>query len=149
MTTIRTTRRLLAAYIDKEPRKGAFDEAQSCLNIEEKLAWGVPLFRGLLDLEVRIQSHPSRRPEAETALFLEMMPVLYGCWLDASEAYLEKAKGFARSGYEVGGLEAFEATVEEARCLCENLDLEDEIPPIEALSRLAKPENPRPARYGA
>ena len=148
MPAIHTTRRLLSAYADKEPWKQAHDKTQMCLDVEEKLAWGVHLFRGLVDLEARQQAHAMQRPDADAVQFLEVMPLLYQVWLDASEFFLDAARGFANCGYVVDGLEPFEATVEEARCLLENLALEDEIRVAEELISIARPENPRPDRYG-
>ncbi len=152
MATLRITRRLLSAYTDKESwkndHKNDHIEAQSCLDVEEVLAWGVTLYRGLNDMEARAQTRASGRAGTEEALMLEVMPLLYKLWLDASEFFLDRARGFVRAGYSVAGLEAFEATVEEARCLSENLGLEDEIRPIEELMARVRPENPRPGRYG-
>jgi hypothetical protein len=148
MPAIRTTRRLLSAYADREPWKEGHDEARGCLDVEEKLAWGVPIFKGLLDLEARAQAHALKGPSPEAEQLLELMPLFYQLWAEASEFYLGRARAFSESGYEVEGLDEFQATVEEARCLLGNLGLEEEIRPMEALMGLARPENPRPDRYG-
>jgi hypothetical protein len=149
MTASRTTRRLLSAYADLEPWKRDHDEAQSCLDVEENLAWGVNLYRGLLERESRKSLQISRDfDQEEAASFFAEMTQFYQMWLNASEVYLDAARSFVGSGYVVDGLDAFEQTVEEARCLLGNLALESEIRPIEELIALAKPENPRPERYG-
>lgn len=149
MPAIQTTRRLLSAYADTESWRRDHAEARSCLDIEEKLAWGIHVFRGLLDLESRAQSLALKNPTLEATQLLELMPVFYQLWTEASEFYLERSLTFVGTGFEVDGLDEFRETVEEARCLLGNLALEDEIRPIEDLIADAKPENPLPERYGA
>jgi hypothetical protein len=140
MPAIRTTRRLLSAYAEQEPGKGIQNETLSYLDVEERLAWGVHIFRGLLDLEARAQAHALRRPSAEVELLLEVMPVFYRLWAEVSEHDLERAKESVQRGDTVEGLEQFQETLEEARCLLGTLGLED-------LLEQARPENPRPERY--
>jgi hypothetical protein len=147
MPAIRTTRRLLTAYADREPWAIDHDEAGTCLVVEEKLAWGVPLFRGLLELEARTQDRARKAPDPDAEERLELMPLFYRLWLDASEFYLGRAEEFSEKGYAVAGLDDFRMTVEEARCLLGNLALEEEIRPIEELIGRSHPENPRPERY--
>ena len=90
MAAIRTTRRLLTAYADEKEscEKGGRDEAQSCLDIEERLAWGVQLFRGLMALEARTQAHALRETTAEVEQLLELMPLFYPLWIGVSERYM-------------------------------------------------------------
>jgi hypothetical protein len=148
MPALRTTRRLLTAYADKESWKRDHDEAQSCRDVEEKLAWGVHIFKGLLDLEARTQSRALKDPSPEAEQLLELMPLLYQFWAEVSEFYLERAREFLGKGFAVDGLDEFQEAVEEARCLVGNLALEDEIRPIEELLGRSRPDNPRPERYG-
>lgn len=44
-------------------------------------------------------------------------------------------------------VDGFPATAEEAEALAANLEFEAELPPVEALMAMARPENPRPDRY--
>lgn len=147
MADTRTTRRLLTAYADEEQWKRDHVEAQTCLNVEETLAWGVHLFRGLLDLESRAQFHAFNDPVRCVEELLEAMPEFYKSWLSSSERHLATAMKFQAKGYTVEGFDEFRACVEEARCLLGNLDLEDQIRPFEELASMARPENPRPERY--
>ena len=147
MLTVRTTSRLLTAYADKESWQLDHGEAQTCLDVEEKLAWGVPIFRGLLDLEARAQAHAFKHPGSATDQLTDLMPLFYRLWADASEFYLRQARELVATGFAIEGLDEFAATVEEARCLVDNLNLEEQIRPIEELTHQAKPVNPRPERY--
>lgn len=147
MPAIRTTRRLLTAYADREQWKWDHDEAQACLDVAEKLAWGVHIFKGLLDLETRTQARALERRSPETEQLLELMPLFYQLWTEASEFYLERAREFLEKGYAVDGLDGFQETVEEARCLLGNMELEEQIRPMEELLSHSRPDNPRPERY--
>lgn len=147
MPATRTTRRLISAYADTESWRTDHAEAQSCLDVEEKLSWGVHLFRGLLDLEARTQALVLKGPTPDAGELLELMPLFYQLWTEASEFYLDRARSLLATGYAVEGLDEFQETLEEARCLLGNLGLEDQLRPIEELIADAKPENPRPERY--
>lgn len=141
MSTVETTRGLLSAYADKESWNREHDQAQLCLEVEEKLAWGIWIFQGLLDFEARIQSHALKRPGPEMNRLLDVIPTFYQRWVEESAFYLEQARQLQAAGGDVEGVEAFEATLEEARCLIGNLKLEDEIRPIEELIGLARGES--------
>ena len=73
----------------------------------------------------------------------------YRAWVAASEGFLKVGMGLSEEGHDVEGLDEFRRAVEEARYQVELWDLEAELPPIEEARRFARPENPRPARYGA
>jgi hypothetical protein len=148
MVAIRTTQRMLSAYADHDGWNAGRIEAQASMDLEEKLAWGVHIYQGLLDLEERAQSHAIRQPGAQADQLIELIPLLYQLWATTSDAYLERARMIQAQGYAVEGIDRFEATVEEARTLISNLALEEEIRPIEELLARARPDNPRPARYG-
>lgn len=147
MPAIRTTRRLLSAYAENEPWKTEYNRSQGCFDVEEKLAWGVPIFKGLLDLEARAQAQGLRKSSPEVDQLLELMPLFYQLWSEVSETYLKQAREFVEQGHSVEGLDEFQETVEEARCLLENLKLEENMHPIEKLIEQAKPNNPDPDRY--
>lgn len=148
MPSLRPLHQRVSSYADREPWERAHEEAQSCFDIEERMSWGLRLFRGLMDLDSQIQARGLESFDAEAEQHLDSMVGLYRCWLGASEFYLERAKSFVGDDHEVDGLEEFEAAVEEARCLTENLALEAELPPIEELRMRVQPHNPRPDRYG-
>jgi hypothetical protein len=147
MPAIQTTRRFLTAYADRGQGRGDHDEAQACLDVEEKLAWGVPMFQGLLEVEARAQARARKGLTPELEQLLEMMPVFYGLWAEASEFYLDRAREFVAKGHHVEGVDALQAAIEEARCLLGNLELEEQMRPIEELIAGARPENPSPERY--
>jgi hypothetical protein len=148
MSTIRTTRRLLNAYADEgESWKGEHDQAQSCLEVQEKLAWGVHLFRGLMAVEARAQAYALRESTTEVVQLLEIMPVFYQLWIAVSERYLRTAQELIQTGFAVEGLDELREALEEARCMLGNLELEEEIPSIEELLGRARPDCPRPGRY--
>ena len=148
MPTIRTTSRLLTVYADKEAWRSDHDEVQSCLDVEEKLAWGVLIFRGLLEIEARTQTNALKNPSLGAEQLFDLMPLFYQLWTESSEFYLEKARELVARGYAVDGLDVFQETVEEARCLLGNMTLEERIRPIDELIGQARPDNPRPERYG-
>ena len=147
MPSIPTTRRLLTVYADKLPWTGNYDESKSCLDVEEKLAWGVHIFKGLLDLEARTQANALKKPTPEAEQLMESMPLFYKLWMEASEFYVERARAFQGPSYTVDGLDELQETIEEARCLLENMEVEEQIRPIEESIRESRPENPRPDRY--
>ena len=49
------TRSLLSASADREPWQPDHDEAQRCFDLQEALAWGIQIFRGLNEQEARFQ----------------------------------------------------------------------------------------------
>jgi len=148
MQSISMTQKILSVYANKEQWETAHDEAQSCSDLEEKLAWGLKLFQTLQDQEVRLQSNAPQALSAEVQKVLEDMPRLYQLWLVASETYLGMAQDFQTKGYMVDEIKTFAETVEEVRWICESMALEEEILPFEQLRQLARPDNPRPDRYG-
>lgn len=149
MSSIHTTRKLISAYAESESGERDHRDAMHCRDVEEALAWGVCLFRGLADLEARLQADAIRQAElaASEAGWVEDLKDVYQKWAETSERILEAAESLTARGYDVEGLEPFRASVEEGRCILGNWELESEIPPIEDLIRSARPTNPRPEQY--
>ena len=144
----RTTSRLLRAYAPEEVWKRDHERVRSCFDLEDTLAWGISLFRGLVEMDARHQERLIRRDSNLVDQNVENMTYMYQAWVMASDYYLGKAREFVALDDTVEYLEEFEATLEEARCMIGNFALEDAIPPIEELSAEARPGNPDPTRYG-
>ncbi len=144
-----TARRMLAAYAEHEPWLRHHEEAMRCLDFEERLVWGMGLFRTLNEIEARIQAQLIQAPIDPVIAKLSDFDAYYLLWLDVSEGYLAMARKFAANGYEVPVLEEFSVMVEEARAMIENNALEHEMPSIEAARVAVKATNPDPARYGS
>lgn len=134
-----TTRMLLDAYAEQdEAWKADFHEAQACLDLEEKLSWGISLLRGLADLEANLQRAVLDRPNSSTDTLLEYIPAFYEMWLNASERHRKTCEDFLSLGYKVSSLDDFQLTVEEGRGIVGNLALEEQIRPIEDLLALVQ-----------
>lgn len=147
MSAISTTRRLIEAYAS-EPWKEQHDQAMLCRDIEEAMAWGVRLYRGLMEEEAAIQARALARRGEESAPDLSEFEEVFRQWVATSEMVLRVVERLADKGLQVDGLDVFRRVAEEARCQLELWDLEPEILPIEEALSLVRPENPRPNRYG-
>ena len=134
-----TARRMLAAYAEHEPWLRHHEEAMRCLDFEERLVWGMGLFRTLNEIEARIQAQLIKMPVDPAIAKLPDFDACYIRWLEVSEGYLATARGFASSGYEIPVLEEFSVMVEEARAMIENNSLEHEMPSIDRATSSARP----------
>ncbi len=147
MSAFSTKRRLISAYAESESWKNAHAQAMHCRDLEEDMAWGVKLFRGLVEAEARLQAlNLKGRMAADDPVWPEI-DECYRAWTAVSGKILAEAERLAAIGFAVEGSMTFRATLEEAWNLLGNMDLEGEIRPFEELAGMAKPENPRPERY--
>jgi hypothetical protein len=149
MTENRMTHGMLSAYADREPWMRDHEEAMSCLDLEEKLVWGMTVFRTMNRIEAGLLERISEGHDGLTASKLADIDACYRLWLDVSEDYLAVAQRLLAREYEVNGLDEFRATVEEARAMVGNNALEGTLPSLETLEGYARPENPDPSRYGS
>ena len=149
MSGNRTTQGMLSAYAEREAWLDDHHEAMSCLDLEEKLVWGMTVFRAMNKLESTILARSVDGDNHVAVAKLADIDACYRKWLETSEYFLSLAKNFHAKEYEVKGIEDFAATVEEARSMIGNNEMEAGFPPIETLDALIRPENPDPERYGA
>jgi hypothetical protein len=100
-----------------------------------------------MELEAQADRRVSMDPEFDVEDFLRSIDQISTLWLEIAEIFLERAREFERSGYDVANLKEFETTVREARCHLGNIALEKLTPPLEDLRAIERPHNPRPDRY--
>ncbi len=142
------TRRQIAAYAEGGPWKVDHDAAMACRDVEDCLEIGICLYRRIVEIESRNQelALSGRLPDVEACL--KEVDDLYRMWHGASRKWLADIEALAaRGGFNVDGLGAFRAAVEEAGCVIGNNELEPQIHPFEELLTIARPDNPRPDRY--
>jgi hypothetical protein len=149
MPATSTTYNLISAYAGQEPWKRDHDGAMLCRDLEETIAWGINLFRGLNEMEEWLQSGGIEGRNGLHSLDQDEFERAYRLWVKASEAIVRFAEELAHQGLSINGLEKFRAINEEARCQVELWDFEPELRPIEETRALIRPDNPRPDRYGA
>ena len=148
MPAFQTTNRLIRVYAESEPWTEHHDRAMFCRSLEEVLGWGVIIRRRLAEIEVILQAQALEGEVPSSHPIWAEYDKLYRLWVVASEGFLKHGTELAEEGYEVDGLDEFRRALEEARCQVELWDLEAELPAIEEMRPFARPENPRPARYG-
>lgn len=148
MGLIETTRRMISTYEKSEVWKRDHAQAMFCFDLEQVMALGLHLFRGLLDYEAGLQAAAWRgNLSADDPVWAKFDP-LYGRWAVASERLLARADELAGEGFAVKDIETFRDAIEEARCMIENAALDAFALPIEEMMKRLQPENPRPDRYG-
>jgi hypothetical protein len=148
MLAFRTTGRLIQTYAESDPRTEGHDRAMWCRAIEEILGWGIRLLRGLAEIEAELQARALGGKVAPSDPVWAEHDRAYRSWVAGSEGFLKAATELSEEGYDVHDLDEFRRAVEEARCQVELWELESELPTIEEMRPLARPQNPRPARYG-
>ncbi len=141
------TKRLMEAYAAAEPWGPGHGEAMACRDLEDLLADGILLFRRIGEIEAKHQRHALANRDEDVEGPLREIDDLYRSWVEASQRWLTKAERMSAHGYAVEGLDAFRATVEEARNVVGNTDLERDMKPLDELVASARPDNPRPDRY--
>ncbi len=147
MGLIDTTRRMISTYEESEVWKRDHAQAMLCFDLEQVMALGLYLFRGLLDYEAGLQAAAWRGDlSADDPVWGEFEP-LYERWAAASERLLARADELAGAGFALKDIEAFRGAIEEARCMIENAALDPFALPIEEMIKRLQPENPRPDRY--
>lgn len=152
MSSIRTTSRLILAYAQTgfEEWKSDHDLAMVCRDVEEAITWGIQLFRGLTKIEAGLQAEVCRSQlsEAQYGPLYASIANDYQRLFETFEKILETEEKLGRFGYALDGVEEFHEVAEEARCVVDSMELESKVRPIEELIPWAKPDNPRPERYG-
>jgi hypothetical protein len=143
------SRRLVLAFAEAEPWKIDHQRAMLCRDIEDDMAWGIRLMSGLAEEEATFQAlvlagGPAGDIEAGMAGIDECRRVL----VEVCEKILETAESLRRDRDAIDGIEEFRAAIEEARHRVEAAEFEQELPPLETMRPLLRPENPRPERYG-
>jgi len=141
------SRRLISAYAVEEPWKKEHDEVKFCWIVEDSMAWGVRLFRGLCDEEARCQAHALRGQVDADHPFWAEIDESYRDWLGKVENVLSTADRLVGAGHTLKGLEEFRATIEEGRSVIGNAELAEELPSADEMIAGARPENPRPETY--
>ena len=129
MVTMAGTGKRLAAYAHEEPWK----EARDCFLLEQRLAWGVSMFRRLVEREGQLQREAIGKPTPALDAFFALTPLFYAAWVKASENHLARAEAFEGLGYAVDGIEEFRQTLEEAQTLVGLLECESDIPSMPQL----------------
>ena len=147
MSTLQTSRNVVMAYADSW--KNDHVEAMACFDIQEKIQWGIFVYRFLSAVASSLQASVLRSPGSVPDTAFDEMRVSFQYWLQASCSYRLRIDPFVRSGYQIDGLEDFDLAIEEAEAVIGNGEVANELPPIEALMPLFRPENPDLARYGA
>jgi hypothetical protein len=130
MPVIRATRELISTYSQCVPWKEQEDRVMACWDLEERMAWGIKLFRGVADFESRLQSHAFRGITSSVDRVWQEVEQVYCLWTGASEKLLRAAEKLAQEGFTVDGLSEFRATLEQARSRLGFPDLEPETRPI-------------------
>lgn len=148
MSLATTTKRLISAYADAEQWKAPHREAMLCRDIEDDIAWGVRLFRGLCEHDAKLQALVINGKVAPDDPALSEIASLYDMWVRAARQRLKFVNTMEKEGFSVEGAEDFQATLEEAECFIENSGFGERLPAIEELIQHARPDNPRPERYG-
>jgi hypothetical protein len=144
---ISTTERLITAYGEQEPWKEDHDRAMYCCMIEDNLEWGIVLFEGLSAAAARFQAQSISPGNPVDGIQWSGFEKAYKNWARTAGKFLKAADKLVSEGYVVKRLDDFRLLVAEAECMVDNAELELEIPPIEELERMARPECPRPERY--
>ena len=142
------TRRLLEAYAADEPWKVDHDGVKRCWEVEDGLSMGLDLYRWLSKRESKLQALAIAGELAADDPCWGELDAFRRVLLAGSRRWMERAERMEAAGYPVEGIEDFRLAVEEATAIIECAEFAETLPPAEELFRLARPENPRPDRYG-
>lgn len=149
MSTINTTRRIVSAFAESgEEWKQEHGKVKLCLELEDCIKLGIYLFRHLTDLEARLQAKAIEGELSPDSSLWEDFEETYRTWLRGAEKHLTDTKVLTSEGYDVERLAEFVKVIDECKCMLANNAMESEIRPLDELAALAKPDNPRPGRYG-
>lgn len=148
MSAIPMARRLIEAYAASEPWKVDHQRAMACRDIEEAMAWGIRLLRGLSDEQATLQARAIAGRSEEIDRQLAEIEDLFRQLVVNLRMTLAGAEHLTQEGFPLDGLDEFRGLAEEAQCQVELWDFERELLPIEEARPRLKPENPRPERYG-
>ncbi len=144
----RLGRRMLSAYAESEPWKQDHEDAILSFELEEMIAYGVSLIRGLMSddalWEERVRKGIVPYREEDRLQFSED----YRRWADVGRTLLKSAESLDSAGHRIQGLEAFRLALEEVDCILGAEEFETLLPPVEEMLHLANRGNPRPERYG-
>jgi hypothetical protein len=140
-SVIRATRELIGSYARLAPSQDQHDRVMACWDVEERMAWGVRLFRGVAEVEARLQSHAFRGVTSCVDRVWAEIGQVYRMWTVASLKLLREAERLAHEGFSVEGLAEFRAILEQARDQLGRGDLEPELRLAEEGLALAKQEN--------
>jgi len=148
MFDIECTKAILSTYANQvDEWKDGHDEAQFYFDLQDRLDWGITLYKKLLNLEERLQVYAfSTKGQGEEGLNA-IMPDLYQVWLKAADLCRNQAQEFRKRGYVVHGVDDLEECVEDAKGKQELMEFEKRIPRMDDLKAKASHACPLPARY--
>jgi hypothetical protein len=108
---IRATCELILAYARCVRSQTEQDRRAACWDVEEKMAWGAKLLRGISDVEERIQAHAILGGGDSLDFVWEKLEQVYRVWAGASERLLRQAEDLFKDGFSVLGLSEFRSIV--------------------------------------
>lgn len=146
--SIRVTQRLISAFTNAEPWKIDHDEAMLCRDLEDSMAWAVRLMNGLAEDEARLQNIARGATAEDCEVVVAKFDNMRKELVDGCRAAVPLVESLMQQGYRVDGVGEFRQALEEAQNMLDAAEFERELPPLEELRRLVRPNNPRPERYG-
>jgi hypothetical protein len=135
---IRATRELISTYARHVRSEMEQDCAMACWAVEEQMAWGITLFRGISDLEKQIRSRTFLGGTGSFDSVWEEFDQCYRVWAGASERLLGQAEELFKQGFNLFGLSEFRAAVEWRESIPEG-ESAPATPPIDEESPLGEP----------
>lgn len=144
MSRISTTRRLISVYTEGEQWKREHIHSLTVSDIAEDIVWGMHLFQGLESF-YDLRLNPQIALVDADSYVLDLLAA-YREWLQTSEKFLKLWNELDPQN-PMSSSDEFFRMVDEVRDFLKNLENEQQIPPIEELLPLARPDNPCPDRY--